>query len=66
MKPAGIKMAYRYCENCNADMSAPTDREVLGYYGCPACGAANDSLKSTGDIILNILDRLDSIESKYG
>jgi len=47
-------------------MSAPTDREVLGYYGCPACGAANDSLKSTGDIILNILDRLDSIESKYG
>ena len=54
---------YAYCENCGCYMNEPTVREVLtNSYECK-CGTINQPIKTTEDIIIDLVERVEKLEN---
>lgn len=59
-------MAWTYCRKCGEGLAAPTAEEVLfpGTYCCPVCEADNEPNKSLEELVLELIHRVDELETK--
>jgi hypothetical protein len=54
---------WKTCDNCGAMMDEPTIREAVNdMYACPQCTAPNYSNKTKGDLIIELLERIEKLE----
>jgi hypothetical protein len=54
---------WKTCDNCGAMMNEPTIREAVNdMYACPQCTAPNYSNKTKGDLIIELLERIEKLE----
>ena len=55
---------WKHCDTCDAEMPEPTPRQVLGAeYLCHACRNDNDTGKRLEDVVLELLERIEALES---
>lgn len=58
-------MAWTYCSACDSGVDQPTPQQVVeGNYTCPHCGEHLDPNMSLGDVVLNLLERIEALEGK--
>lgn len=56
--------SWQYCKKCECGMDEPTPEDVIAEVQyCPHCGAQNDPRKTQGDLILELVKRVDTLQS---
>lgn len=55
---------WRYCIDCGKGMIAPTPKQIAdNEYNCEHCGAKNDPLKTIGEVIDELIERIERLEN---
>ena len=58
-------MAYTYCGKCDRGLDEPTPSQVLyDDYECPCCGYSNSCPKSVNELILELIERIETLEAR--
>jgi uncharacterized paraquat-inducible protein A len=56
-------MTWQYCKKCDAGMDEPTLEEIGNQNReCPQCGADNHPLKSLGEVLVKLSERIKALE----
>ena len=54
---------WMYCNNCRQGMPEPLIREAIyGFTQCLNCETINEPGKTTEDILIELLDRIEALE----
>lgn len=57
--------AWQYCHECGHGMNEPTPHDVVdGEQCCNSCGHCQLPLKSLGELVLELLERIKQLEEK--